>query len=53
MFNVVDPVLTLRQVVESAIRETIGKSTMDFVLTKGTWQRRQIAEPSNPRQLRD
>ncbi|MEE4380028.1 MAG: FtsH protease activity modulator HflK [Candidatus Competibacteraceae bacterium] len=35
LFNVVDPLLTLRQVVESAIRETIGKSTMDFVLTEG------------------
>jgi len=35
LFNIVDPLLTLRQVVESAIRETIGKSTMDFVLTEG------------------
>lgn len=35
LFNVVDPELTLRQVVESAIRETVGKSSMDFVLTEG------------------
>jgi membrane protease subunit HflK len=35
LFNVVDPAATLRQVVESAVRETIGKSTMDFVLTEG------------------
>ena len=35
LFNVVDPIATLRVVVESAVRETIGKSTMDFVLTEG------------------
>jgi len=35
LFNVVDPIAILRQVVESATRETIGKSTMDFVLTEG------------------
>lgn len=35
LFNVRDPDLTLRQVAESAIRETVGKSTMDFVLTEG------------------
>jgi membrane protease subunit HflK len=35
LFNVADPEATLRQVVESATRETIGKSTMDFVLTEG------------------
>lgn len=35
LFNVVDPQETLRQVIESAARETIGKSTMDFVLTEG------------------
>jgi membrane protease subunit HflK len=35
LFNVREPDLTLRQVVESATRETIGKSTMDFVLTEG------------------
>jgi membrane protease subunit HflK len=35
LFNVVDPQETLRQVMESAARESIGKSTMDFVLTEG------------------
>lgn len=35
LFNVVDPQETLRQVMESAAREAIGKSTMDFVLTEG------------------
>jgi membrane protease subunit HflK len=35
LFNVREPDLTLRQVIESATRETIGKSTMDFVLTEG------------------
>ena len=35
LFNVVGPAGTLRMVVESAVRETIGKSTMDFVLTEG------------------
>lgn len=35
LFNVFDPESVLVQVVESATRETIGKSTMDFVLTEG------------------
>jgi membrane protease subunit HflK len=35
LFNVSDPEAVLVQVVESAARETIGKSTMDFVLTEG------------------
>jgi membrane protease subunit HflK len=35
LFNVREPDLTLRQVIESAARETIGKNTMDFVLTEG------------------
>ncbi len=35
LFNVLDPESVLVQVVESATRETIGKSTMDFVLTEG------------------
>ena len=35
LFNVLDPESVLVQVVESAARETIGKSTMDFVLTEG------------------
>ena len=35
LFNVRDPDSTLRQATESAIREAIGKSKMDFVLTQG------------------
>jgi membrane protease subunit HflK len=35
LFSVLDPEAVLVQVVESATRETIGKSTMDFVLTEG------------------
>lgn len=35
LFNVADPDLTLAQAAESALREVIGKSTMDFVLTEG------------------
>lgn len=35
LFNVVDPTMTLRQATESAVREIVGKSKMDFVLTEG------------------
>lgn len=35
LFNVQNPDLTLHQSGESALRETIGKSKMDFVLTEG------------------
>ncbi len=35
LFNILDPENVLVHVVESATRETIGKSTMDFVLTEG------------------
>ncbi len=35
LFSVRDPHLTLREATESAIREAIGKSKMDFVLTQG------------------
>jgi len=35
LFNVRDPDETLRQATESAVREVIGKSKMDFVLTEG------------------
>lgn len=35
LFNVKDPDQTLREVVESATREVVGKNTMDFVLTEG------------------
>ncbi len=35
LFDVRDPEATLRQATESAIREAVGKSKMDFVLTQG------------------
>ncbi len=35
LYNVHEPAATLQQVTESAIREVIGKSKMDFVLTEG------------------
>jgi len=35
LFNVRDPDLTLKQATESALREVIGKSSMDFVLKEG------------------
>ena len=35
LFNIRSPDLTLRQMTESAVRETVGTSTMDFVLTEG------------------
>ena len=35
LFNVKDPDVTLQQATESAIREIVGKSDMDFVLTEG------------------
>jgi membrane protease subunit HflK len=35
LFNVRSPDLALRQMTESAVRETVGKSKMDFVLTEG------------------
>jgi membrane protease subunit HflK len=35
LFNVRDPDLTLRQATESAVREIVGKSTLDFVITEG------------------
>ena len=35
LFNVVDPELTLRQATESAVREIVGRSGMDFVITDG------------------
>ena len=41
LFNVFDPFPTLRQVTESAVREIIGKSELDFVLTEG---RSEIAQ---------
>jgi membrane protease subunit HflK len=41
LFNVYSPASTLRQVTESSVREVIGKSKLDFVLTEG---RSEIAE---------
>ncbi len=35
LFNVRDPRSTLQQAAESALREVVGKSKMDFVLTEG------------------
>ena len=35
LYNVHDPAATLQQVTESSVREVIGKSKMDFVLTEG------------------
>ncbi len=41
LFNVYDPASTIRQATESAVREVIGKSKLDFVLTEG---RSEIAQ---------
>ncbi len=38
LFNVRDPDLTLRQVTESAVREIVGKNTLDFIITEGRTQ---------------
>lgn len=38
LFKVKDPEITLREATESALREIIGKSKMDFVLTEGRTQ---------------
>lgn len=35
LFNVTDPDITLRQAAESALRETVGQTAMDLVLTEG------------------
>ncbi len=35
LFDVSDPDLTLRAMTESALREVVGQSSMDFVLTEG------------------
>ena len=35
LFDITDPDVTLRSVSESALREVVGQSTMDFVLTEG------------------
>lgn len=35
LYAISDPDVTLRALTESALRETVGKNTMDFVLTEG------------------
>jgi membrane protease subunit HflK len=35
IFNAVDPDRLLRDVTESSVRETVGRSSMDFVITEG------------------
>jgi membrane protease subunit HflK len=35
LFNVANPDMTLRHVVESLIRQVVGKNTMDYILTEG------------------
>lgn len=35
LFNVDDPDMTLKQATKSAVRETVGRSEMDFILTEG------------------
>lgn len=41
LFNLEDPDMTLRQATKSAVREVVGQSTMDFILTDG---REEVAE---------
>jgi membrane protease subunit HflK len=42
LFNVANPKSTLRQVVESAIRQVIGKNSMDYILIGDRGFRRSI-----------
>lgn len=35
LFSVADPDMTLRQATKSAVRETVGRSEMDFIITEG------------------
>ena len=41
LFSQSDPVATLREVTKAAVREVVGRSRMDFILTDG---RQQVAE---------
>jgi membrane protease subunit HflK len=41
LFNVDDPDMTLRQATKAAVREVVGQSTMDFILTDG---REEVAD---------
>lgn len=43
LFKTQDPDMTLRQATKSAVRETVGRSEMDFILTEG---RQAIADRS-------
>ncbi len=43
LFNVRDPDMTLHQAAQSAVREVVGKSKMDFIITGG---RAEIAQQS-------
>lgn len=47
LFNVDDPDTTLRQATKSAVRETVGRSDMDFILTEG----RQVIGDQTKQQL--
>jgi modulator of FtsH protease HflK len=49
LFNVNEPVLTLKQVTESVVREVIGKSKLDYVLTEG---RAEIAQKQRDLMIR-
>ena len=46
LFNVVDPDATLRQAVESSIRQVVGQNTLDYILTDG---RVDVAEKTRER----
>jgi membrane protease subunit HflK len=53
VFNVLDPAATLRQVAESAVRQVIGKSKLDFVLTEGRSEIAQRQQEAMQEILRD
>ena len=44
LFNVRDPESTLQDVTESAIREVVGKSKLDFVLLEGRTEIASVTE---------
>lgn len=44
LFSQADPVATLREVTKAAVREVVGRSKMDFILTDG---RQQVAEDTH------
>ncbi|MFW5451048.1 MAG: FtsH protease activity modulator HflK [Methylophagaceae bacterium] len=53
LFNVVNPDLTLRQMTESAVREIVGKTTMDGVFKTGRASMAQKAEVALQELLED